>query len=113
MFIASMTIENVRAIADPLRLDFRSSEHLVRRRSILLGPNGCGKTTTLRAIAHFFSTFDTDGSMNAAPLNAADVHQRQRRVEAGDDEAENDPGPPLGKLNFELIATDAEIGRMH
>lgn len=49
MFLKHAAISNLRSIAD-LKIDF-TSEKGTRRRTVLLGENGCGKSTALRAVA--------------------------------------------------------------
>ncbi|MCS4249464.1 AAA family ATPase [Pseudomonas sp. BIGb0164] len=50
MFLMQVSLRNVRSIKS-LDLDFRSSEGNARRWTLLLGENGCGKSSALRAIA--------------------------------------------------------------
>lgn len=53
MFLKSITLQNVRSIAN-LHIDF-SSESGTRRWTILLGENGCGKSSVLKSIALLLS----------------------------------------------------------
>jgi len=50
MFLARIALRNVRSM-EKLELDFSSGEQDVRRWTLLLGENGCGKSSVLRAIA--------------------------------------------------------------
>lgn len=50
MFLSRVALRNVRSM-ESLDLDFRSSEGGARRWTLLLGENGCGKSSVLRAIA--------------------------------------------------------------
>lgn len=50
MFLIKVALRNVRSIKS-LDLDFRSTEGDARRWTLLLGENGCGKSSALRAIA--------------------------------------------------------------
>jgi hypothetical protein len=50
MFLSSLTLRNVRAI-ESLTLDFATPAGGQRRWTLLLGENGCGKSTVLRATA--------------------------------------------------------------
>jgi len=70
--IARVHIENLRSIS-ALDLDLVAPDGLPRRRLVLLGGNGCGKTTTLLAIAHLLGQVDRDFS--AERLGAGDVRQ--------------------------------------
>lgn len=73
MQITRLTVENIRAI-DHLELDLATPDGDPRRRVVLLGANGAGKTTVLDAIAHAFQTMDgsSDG-LGAKVLGAGDV----------------------------------------
>ncbi len=55
MKLAKLRIENFRQIEDSGELNFLDSLDRVRPFSLLVGPNGCGKTTILDAIACAFS----------------------------------------------------------
>lgn len=72
MNIARVHIENLRSIS-ALDLDLVAPDGLPRRRLVLLGGNGCGKTTTLLAIAHLLGQVDRD--FGAERLGAGDVRQ--------------------------------------
>ena len=50
MFLRSVRLENVRSLAE-LELDFAAAGNESRRWTLVLGENGCGKSTILRAIA--------------------------------------------------------------
>jgi energy-coupling factor transporter ATP-binding protein EcfA2 len=50
VFLERLEIRNLRSI-DHIELDFSSSATKLRERTVLLGENGCGKTTALRAVA--------------------------------------------------------------
>lgn len=50
MFLRGLTIKNVRSIREAA-LDFTTSEGSLRRWTMLLGENGCGKSTVLRSAA--------------------------------------------------------------
>ncbi|WP_165246790.1 AAA family ATPase [Paludisphaera soli] len=50
MFLKRLVLENVRAI-EALDLSFRGADAPVRKWTLLLGQNGCGKSTVLRSIA--------------------------------------------------------------
>lgn len=50
MFLTRVAIRNVRSM-ESMDLDFRSSDGSPRRWTLLLGENGCGKSSALRAIA--------------------------------------------------------------
>jgi len=49
MFLQSLRLENVRSLAD-VEFDFRNSDGSTRKWTLLLGENGCGKSSVLRAI---------------------------------------------------------------
>lgn len=50
MFLTRVELSNVRSM-ESLQLNFRSGEASTRRWTLLLGENGCGKSSALRAIA--------------------------------------------------------------
>lgn len=50
MFLTRISLQNLRSI-ESLELDFRSGEDTTRRWTLLLGENGCGKSSALRAVA--------------------------------------------------------------
>lgn len=72
MKIARLCIENLRGI-ERLELDLTAPDGQPRRRLVLLGGNGTGKTTTLAAIAHVLGRENPD--FGAGRLGAGDVRQ--------------------------------------
>lgn len=50
MFLARVALRNVRSI-ESIEIDFCSGDRVPRRWTLLLGENGCGKSSVLRAIA--------------------------------------------------------------
>jgi energy-coupling factor transporter ATP-binding protein EcfA2 len=70
--IARVHIENLRSISK-LDLDLVAPDGMPRRRLVLLGGNGCGKTTTLLAIAHVLGQVDSD--FGSERMGAGDVRQ--------------------------------------
>lgn len=54
MFLKHLTLKDVRALKD-LDLSFLTAERKIRKWSLLLGENGCGKSTILRAISLLFA----------------------------------------------------------
>lgn len=73
MNIGRVHIENLRSI-EALDIDLTAPDGMPRRRLLLLGGNGTGKTTTLLAIAHALS--QGDGDLGAERLGPGDVRQR-------------------------------------
>lgn len=57
MFLRELTIRNLRSIKD-LRLLFESPDGTTRKWTLILGENGCGKSTVLRAAALLFAGSD-------------------------------------------------------
>src|SRR5258708_6643592 len=57
MFLRELTIQNLRAIKD-VRLNFQSPAGETRKWTLILGENGCGKSTVLRAVALLFAGSD-------------------------------------------------------
>jgi energy-coupling factor transporter ATP-binding protein EcfA2 len=82
--IARVHIENLRSIST-LDLDLVAPDGLPRRRLVLLGGNGCGKTTTLLAIAHLLGQVDSD--FGSERMGAGDVRQ------LGSDQPSLSPSP--------------------
>lgn len=72
MQITRLVIESLRAI-DHLDIDLRSAAGAPRKRAILLGVNGAGKTTVLEAIVHAFASLAEQPSLDASRLGASDV----------------------------------------
>jgi hypothetical protein len=74
MQLTHLTIDHLRAI-DRLDIDLTDDTGRPRRRLVLLGANGSGKTTILDALAHALQRLgaDHDGEFGARPLGAADV----------------------------------------
>jgi energy-coupling factor transporter ATP-binding protein EcfA2 len=70
--IARLHIQNLRSIKD-LEIDLVAPDGMPRRRLVLLGGNGCGKTTTLLAIAHLLGQVNSD--FGAERMGAGDVRQ--------------------------------------
>lgn len=74
MHLLGLSIERIRAI-ERLSLDLSTPLGGPRRRAVLLGANGAGKTTVLSSIAHVFSAL-SEGSgvdLGARRLTASDV----------------------------------------
>lgn len=57
MFLRELTIHNLRSIKD-LHLSFESPDGTTRKWTLILGENGCGKSTVLRAAALLFAGSD-------------------------------------------------------
>lgn len=78
MFLHSLTIKNVRSIK-LLHLDFANEDNEPRRWTLLLGENGCGKSSVLRIIALLLC-----GSEGALQL----ISDPDRWIRNGENEAE-------------------------
>ncbi len=75
MHITRLLVQELRAIGR-LELDLKNVTGEPRRRTVLLGINGAGKTTVLDAIVHAFSTLDGQhlpGYLGETRLSASDV----------------------------------------
>lgn len=72
MKISRLCIENLRGI-EGMEFDLTAPDGAPRRRLVLLGGNGSGKSTTLAAIAHVLGQEDED--LGAARLGAGDIRQ--------------------------------------
>src|SRR5262245_64795861 len=57
MFVRELSVQNLRAIKD-LRLSFVTPDGKTRKWTLLLGENGAGKSTVLRAAALLFAGGD-------------------------------------------------------
>jgi len=71
MHITRLEISGLRAVRE-LSLDFETENKEPRRRRVLLGANGAGKTTILDAIAHVIQVLGLE-RLGAARLGAGDV----------------------------------------
>src|SRR5262245_21051672 len=69
MFLRELTIHNLRAITD-LRLSFESFEGATRKWTLILGENGCGKSTVLRAAALLFAGSDALSQLLGHEVNS-------------------------------------------
>jgi hypothetical protein len=72
MQLTRLTIQNLRAI-ERLDLDLSDAAGAPRRRVVLLGANGSGKTTILDAVAHVYQSLGTADELGARLLGAGDV----------------------------------------
>lgn len=73
MQLLHLKIENLRSI-ESLDLDLSIAPDTPRRRLVLLGANGAGKSTVLQALAHAFQAVGSDTQeLGAAELTAGDV----------------------------------------
>ncbi len=58
MFLKSIEIRDLRSI-DHVSIDFSTGDKKLRKRTVMLGVNGCGKSTALRAIALLLAGSDS------------------------------------------------------
>jgi energy-coupling factor transporter ATP-binding protein EcfA2 len=72
MQITRLVVENLRSI-DRIEIDLSIPGGEPRKRVVLLGVNGAGKTTILDAITHAFESLGGSSDMGASGLGAADV----------------------------------------
>lgn len=93
MNIARVHIENLRSIS-ALDLDLVAPDGMPRRRLVLLGGNGCGKTTTLLAIAHLLGQVDSD--FGSERMGAGDVRQ------LGSDQPSPSPSFPAAAIAIQV-----------
>lgn len=66
MFLQTLHIENFRSLSD-LILDFRQPDGSTRQWTLLLGENGCGKSSVLRAIALLMAGADSLAELLGTP----------------------------------------------
>lgn len=102
MHITRVLIEELRAI-DRLELDLRNAMGEPRRRTILLGVNGAGKTTVLDGFVHVFSALDEKEQLGANKLGASDVRNvempsRKRKTESRS-----------GTITIDTVLSDDEL----
>ncbi len=99
MNIARVHIENLRSIS-ALALDLVAPDGMPRRRLVLLGGNGCGKTTTLLAIAHVLGQVD----FGSERMGAGDVRQ------LGSDQPSPSPSlsVPTGAIEIQVSLSQEE-----
>ncbi|MGE0330709.1 MAG: AAA family ATPase [Ramlibacter sp.] len=81
MFLKSIEISNVRSI-DNIELDFRLDGNKVRQRTVMLGENGCGKSTALRAIALLLAGSDALTELLREPERWVRNGRKQARIAA-------------------------------
>lgn len=79
MFLKHAAISNLRSIAD-LRIDFSTAKG-TRRRTVLLGENGCGKSTALRAIALALAGSDALAELLKDPARWVRTKKAEARIE--------------------------------
>ncbi len=97
MQITRLIIENLRAV-ERLELKLADEAGQPRRRVVLIGANGAGKTTILDAVAHAFESLIDWQLPGGKPLGAADV----RNVE--------DPSlEPMAPLRRGVVVLDASL----
>lgn len=96
MHITRLLVEELRPI-DRLELDLCNATGQPKRRTILLGVNGAGKTTVLDAIVHAFSELAKKDLLGATKLSASGV----RNVEL-----------PSRKKKLELLGTHGAKSRV-
>jgi len=95
MQLLHLKIENLRSIQS-LDLDLSISPDTPRRRLVLLGANGAGKSTVLNAVAHAFQVVGSDTKdLGAAELTAGDVRS------VGEPELEVDAPPRRGLIDLQ------------
>lgn len=81
MFLKRIDITDLRSLAH-IALDFSSEEGKVRQRTILLGENGCGKSTALRAIALVLAGSDSLAELLREPARWVRNKKKGARIHA-------------------------------
>ncbi len=79
MFLKRVAISNLRSIAD-LKIDF-TADRGIRRRTVLLGENGCGKSTALRAIALALAGSDALAELLKEPARWVRTKKSEARID--------------------------------
>jgi predicted ATPase len=103
MQITRLTVNNLRAVTHR-DIDLSVAGGEPRRRVILLGANGSGKTTIVDAFTHAFQALDPKGGdFGARALGAGDVRSA-RSADADIDAAH----PQRGSITMEAMLSDGE-----
>jgi hypothetical protein len=102
MQLLRLKIEKLRSIQH-LELDLSVAPDSPRRRLVLLGANGAGKSTVLDAVAYVFQAIGSDTKdLGAAELTAGDVRSvSEPRLEA-------DAPPPRGLIELQAVLSPEE-----
>lgn len=79
MFLKSIDIRDVRSIGH-VNLDFSNDAGNARRRTVLLGVNGCGKSTALRAIALLLAGSDSLAELLKEPERWIRLKAKRARI---------------------------------
>lgn len=81
MFLKRLNIRDLRSIAD-IEIDFSDERGRTRTRTVLLGENGCGKSTALRAIALLLAGSDALAELLKEPERWVRNKRKQASIEA-------------------------------
>lgn len=81
MFLKRIKINDLRSI-DEIEIDFSDARGNTRGRTVLLGENGCGKSTALRAIALLLAGGDALAELLKEPERWVRNKHKQARIEA-------------------------------
>jgi energy-coupling factor transporter ATP-binding protein EcfA2 len=89
MFLAELELENVRAI-EHLRISFVTEEGQTRKWTVLIGQNGCGKSTVLRSAALLMAGSEGISELIGTPDSWIRLKQKSCRFRAKLVTAQND-----------------------
>jgi predicted ATPase len=81
MFLKRVRIRDLRSI-DDVEIDFTNGKGNTRARTVLLGENGCGKSTALRAIALLLAGSDALAELLKEPERWVRYKRKEARIEA-------------------------------